>query len=78
MATATKKTQVARPAKGSEPVPIEFLISKDNGGGYHWTILSSGGESLARSGVFATRDDAARAAGVVRDGAALARVGGEA
>jgi hypothetical protein len=74
MATATKKHQAARPANGSEPAPMTFRISEDNGGDHHWTILGSGGESLARSGSFATHDEAAQAARVVRDGAGVARL----
>jgi uncharacterized protein YegP (UPF0339 family) len=77
MATATKKTRtnghVARQAAAvSESAPMEFLVSENNAGDYHWTILGSGGESLAHSLPFATYDDAARAARLVRDGAGSA------
>jgi uncharacterized protein YegP (UPF0339 family) len=78
MATATKKTraarQVARRAYAvSESEAIKFLVFEDNGGGYHWTIIGSDGESLAQSGTLATYDQAAQAARVVRDGAGSAR-----
>lgn len=78
MATATNNSranrQVARRAAvGSESVAITFLVFEDNGGGYCWSIRGSDGESLAQSGRYATRDDAAHAARVVRDGAGSAR-----
>ncbi len=78
MATATKNSranwQVARrAAAGSESVAITFLVLEDNGGSYRWTISGSDGERLAHSGRYATRDDAAHAARVVRDGAGSAR-----
>jgi uncharacterized protein YegP (UPF0339 family) len=78
MATATKNSrarrQVARrAAAGSDSVAITFRVFEDNGGSYFWTIRCSDGESLAHSGRYATRDDAAHAARVVRDGAASAR-----
>ncbi len=78
MATATKSSranrQVARrAAAGSESVAITFLVFEDNGGTYCWTIRGSDGETLAHSGRYATREDAAHAARVVRDGAGSAR-----
>jgi len=83
MATATKKTraagQVARGAGGvSGPALMEFLIFEDNGGGYHWTIVGVGSESLVESGSFAYYDEAEHAARVVREGAGSARCGGRA
>ncbi len=78
MATATQNSranrQVARrSAAGSESVAITFVVFEDNGGSYYWTIRGSDGESLAHSGRYATRDDAAYAARVVRDAAGSAR-----
>ena len=67
MATATKKVRAAQPvARGarnvSESTSLEFLVQQDNGGDYHWEIVGKRGESLARSGSFASHDDAERAA----------------
>jgi uncharacterized protein YegP (UPF0339 family) len=78
MATATKQSranrQVPRRAGGpSESAVLKFLVFEDNGGDYCWTILGSDGESVAHSRPYATRDDAARAALVVCDGAGSAR-----
>src|SRR5438105_9887141 len=74
MATATKKSRAAGrlPGRAPEvrvPASMEFLISEDNGGDYHWTIVAGGGATLARSGSFASYEDAERAAQHVRDGA---------
>ena len=76
MATATKKSRAAgrlprRPGEVRVPESLEFLIFEDNGGGYHWTIVADGA-TLARSGSFASYDDAEKAAKHVRDGAASA------
>jgi len=86
MATATKKGHAARPAPRSrrdvsESTSLDFLVYRDNGGGYHWEIVGEGGESLAQCGNFASYDDAERAAWRVHDGAGSARFeprGGEA
>jgi uncharacterized protein YegP (UPF0339 family) len=80
MATAPKKVRDAarvagRVSAASNSAPIEFLVFEDNGGDFHWTIVRSGGESLAQSGPFATHEDASHAAQVVRDGAGSARFG---
>ena len=77
MATATKKSRAAGrlPGRAPEvrvPASMEFLISEDNGGDYHWTIVAGGGATLARSGSFASYEDAERAAQHVREGAASA------
>jgi uncharacterized protein YegP (UPF0339 family) len=70
MATATKK--VPRPiARGA--ASLEFLVHQDNGGYYHWEIVDEQGESLAKSGRFASHDEAERAARCVQDGAGSAR-----
>jgi uncharacterized protein YegP (UPF0339 family) len=78
MATATEKSranrQVPRRAGGrSESAALTFLVFEDNGGDYCWTILGSDGESVTHSRPYPTRDDAAHAARVVRDGAGSAR-----
>jgi len=81
MATATKSARpsrrVARRTRAGS-VAIEFVIFEDNGGGYHWTILEGGGESLVRSPSFASRVEAEHAARVVRDNAGGARLEGRA
>ena len=75
MVTATKKSRAAssqRPSRALDvrvPESLEFLISEDNGGDYHWTIVAAGGATLARSGSFGSYEDAERAAQRVRDGA---------
>jgi uncharacterized protein YegP (UPF0339 family) len=78
VATATQKSRpnrqvTRRAASRSESAAITFLVFEDNGGDYCWTILGSDGESLGRSKPYATREDAADAARVVRDGAGAGR-----
>jgi hypothetical protein len=78
MATATRKVQAARPvARGArdvdESASLEFLVHQDNGGDYYWEIVGERGESLSKSGSFASHDDAERAARRVYDGAGSAR-----
>lgn len=74
MVTATKKTAKTTP---SQPVSgrasLEFQTSRDNGGNYHWEIVSSGGETLAHSDCFASQEDAERAARHVYEGVPSAR-----
>ncbi|HEY3775151.1 MAG TPA: peptidoglycan-binding protein, partial [Solirubrobacteraceae bacterium] len=41
-----------------EPAPVRFLLYEDNSGGYYWTIVSDGGQVLARSAVFASYEEA--------------------
>jgi uncharacterized protein YegP (UPF0339 family) len=53
---------------------MEFLLFEDNGGDYHWTIVGSRGEQLARSGGFATYAEAEQAALLVRGRAGSARL----
>jgi uncharacterized protein YegP (UPF0339 family) len=77
MATAPKQSPVVaqRARRAPEvrvPPSLEFLITEDNGGDYHWMIAANDGVTLARSGGFATYDDAAQAAQLVRDGAGSA------
>ena len=76
MATATKKSRAAgrlpRRAPEVRAASMEFLIYEDNGGDHHWTIVTGDGATLARSGGFASYDDATRAAQHVHDGAASA------
>jgi len=74
MATATKKAHAApspvHAVRGvSEPASLVFRTYRDNGENYHWEIVGSGGEILAQSGNFASRDDAERAAHDVHEGA---------
>ncbi len=78
MATATKKSRAVnqldrRPGGVRVPEWMEFLPFEDNGGAYHWTIVAGDGATLARSGGFASYDDAEEAAQQLRDGAASAR-----
>ena len=80
MATATKKVHVAGSrTRNATPVsgraPLAFVISQDNRGDYLWEIVDSGGKTLVRSGGFASRDDAERAAHHVHDSARLAHFG---
>jgi uncharacterized protein YegP (UPF0339 family) len=78
MATAKKRSRTARlPRRAREaraPGSMEFLVFEDNGGEYHWTIVARDGATLARSGGFASYDDAEKAAKHVRDAAAVARL----
>jgi len=79
MATATKKVHapraLARAApEASEPGALEFLVQQDNGRDYYWEIVGERGESLGRSGSFASYEDAERGARRVHDGAGSARV----
>jgi uncharacterized protein YegP (UPF0339 family) len=79
MATAKKQARATTRHFGrsataaSQSAAIEFVVIEDNSGDYHWTILDSGGESVAQSKRFASYDDAEQAARVVRDGAGWAR-----
>jgi uncharacterized protein YegP (UPF0339 family) len=76
MATATKRSRAnaaRRPTGRSESAAITFRVFEDNSGDYCWTIVGADGESLAHSRPYATHDDAALAARVVRDGASLDR-----
>jgi uncharacterized protein YegP (UPF0339 family) len=57
--------------------PMQFRISEDNGGDFHWTLVKRGGENMARSPAFASYQDAQRAAQVVLTGAGFARVQGQ-
>jgi hypothetical protein len=78
MATPTQQArdgrQLARdPRDVSEPesASLEFFVFEDNGGGYHWAIVT--GESLAQSGSFGSYEEAAHAGRCVRDAAESAR-----
>jgi uncharacterized protein YegP (UPF0339 family) len=78
MATAIKKSRAAgrlprRAREARVPESTEFLIFEDNGGAYHWTIVARDGETLARSGGFASYGDAEQAARRVRGAATSAR-----
>lgn len=75
MATAKRKGEVtaaAKPVSKSRPEGLEFRLYRDNGGRYGWEIVDGGGDRLARSADFASRDDAERAAHRVQDGASSA------
>jgi uncharacterized protein YegP (UPF0339 family) len=63
-----RRTPRARP----EPVAMKFLVFEDNSGGYHWTIVADGGETLVRSSSFASYEQARQAAHVVHAGAGSA------
>jgi len=78
MATATRKARAAKPVasgavRASESASMEFSVFRDNGGEYHWMIAGGSGETLARSGSFASHKDAERAARYVYEGAGSAR-----
>jgi uncharacterized protein YegP (UPF0339 family) len=53
---------------------MEFLVFRDNGGSYRWTIVAANGEQLAQSPSFGSYEDARDAAGRVRDGAGSAQL----
>ena len=42
----------AAPSSLPEPASMTFLVDRDNGGRYHWTIIGDGGETLVRSAGF--------------------------
>jgi uncharacterized protein YegP (UPF0339 family) len=77
MATATKKARAAAPVTVREvsESSLEFLVYRDNGGGYHWEIVQDSGESLIHSVSFGSHEDAERAARYVYDRAGVARFG---
>jgi uncharacterized protein YegP (UPF0339 family) len=91
MLSKTRSSPVRSAAPGVIPDPItgpvsngspaaRFLVFEDNGGAYHWTIVNGSAETLVRSASFATYDEAAQAARVVRAGAAsasLEQLGGD-
>lgn len=79
MATATQKSRATRQAQRraalvAESAALTFLVFEDNGGSYHWTLLGTDGESLARSRPYATHEEAAHAALVARDSSGTARL----
>jgi peptidoglycan hydrolase-like protein with peptidoglycan-binding domain len=53
-----------------EPAPVMFLLYEDNSGGYYWTIVTDGGQVLARSARFASYEEANVAADIVYRGVA--------
>jgi len=78
MANATRKShaakQVASGAVGvTESGPMEFLVFRENGGEYHWTIVTGSGESIAQSAGYASHKNAEYAARYVYEGAGAAR-----
>ena len=70
---AMRKVRAAENAL-TEPASLKFVVVEDNGGGYHWTILTGSGETLVRSASFASYEEAKQAARVVHAGAATASV----
>jgi uncharacterized protein YegP (UPF0339 family) len=64
----------ARAAPSSSPSApsMRFVVFEDNGGGYRWTIVADGGETLAQSASFGSHEEARRAASIVYRGASLA------
>jgi uncharacterized protein YegP (UPF0339 family) len=62
----------AAPSSPPEPASLAFRIYEDNGGGYHWTIVADGGETLVRSASFRSYEQAKQAAGIVHRGASQA------
>jgi uncharacterized protein YegP (UPF0339 family) len=62
----------ATPRSSSESASMAFRIYENNVGGYHWTIVADGGETLVRSASFTSYEQAKRAAGIVRRGASRA------
>ncbi len=72
--SAMRKARAA-PSFSPEPASMRFLIHGDNGGGYHWTIVSDGGETLVRSGSFTSHEEAEQAARIVHGGASRASFG---
>jgi uncharacterized protein YegP (UPF0339 family) len=55
-----------------KPTAMKFVVFEDNGGGYHWTIVTASGETLVQSASFASYEEAKQAARVVHAGAASA------
>ena len=79
MATATQKSRATPQAQGraalvAKSAALTFLVFEDNGGSYHWTLLGTDGESHAHSRPYATHEEAADAARVVRDRSGTARL----
>jgi uncharacterized protein YegP (UPF0339 family) len=61
-------------ARVAEPGPMEFVVYEDNGGSFHWSIVSGGGATLVQSAGFGSLAAAERAAGRVHDGAHAAHL----
>ena len=54
MATASKKSRAPRRTSGNggrltNSASLEFLVFEDNGGNFHWTVVTASGERLAQS-----------------------------
>jgi peptidoglycan hydrolase-like protein with peptidoglycan-binding domain/uncharacterized protein YegP (UPF0339 family) len=67
---ATRSGPATTPDALPEPAPVKFLLYEDNSGGYYWTIVSDGGQVLARSSAFASYEEANVAADIVYRGVA--------
>jgi uncharacterized protein YegP (UPF0339 family) len=66
--SALRKARAA-PSSVSEPASMTFLIDEDNGGAYHWTIVTDDSdEILVRSAGFGSYEQAQQAAGIVHHG----------
>jgi uncharacterized protein YegP (UPF0339 family) len=68
----TPKRNARVAANASKQTPMRFLVFEDNSGGYYWTIVAKGGETLVQSASFTSFEDAKQAARIVHGGAASA------
>ncbi len=69
--SAMRKARAA-PSSSPEPASMTFLIYEDDGGGYQWTIVADGRETLVRSASFGSYEEAKQAARIVHRGASRA------
>ena len=51
---------------------MDFVVSADNGGSHHWTIVAASGESLVQCASFASHEEARQAARIMHASAASA------
>jgi uncharacterized protein YegP (UPF0339 family) len=79
----TRSTPLAQAASGQTKHPagagaasargsMKFLSFEDNGGDFHWALVTASGDCLGQSASFASYNQAKQAAGVVRSGAVSA------
>lgn len=73
-ALSVLKNNRARNGPASEQASMRFIVCEEDGGAYRWSLVSTGGEHLARSARFSSYQEAARAARVARAGAASAAI----
>ncbi len=64
----------ARNGPLSEPATMKFIVAEDDAGAYRWTLVTTGGEHVARSTRFSSYQEATRAARIARAGAASAAI----